>query len=132
MRHDIALECSAVAISQDEREFFTVLGARVARLRKEASITQVQLAETLGVSQQTINAYEMGSRRIPVSALPRLAKVLGVGLEVLIGEAPSTAHKRGPAPKLQQQIERIGQLPKTKQRFVMEMLDTVLAQAGRP
>lgn len=51
--------------------------------------------------------------------------------DALIGEAPSTTSKRGPAPKLQQQIERIGQLPKTKQRFVMEMLDTVLAQAGQ-
>lgn len=131
MAHVIALECSTVAISQDEREFFTALGARVAQLRKAASITQVQLAEMLGVSQQTINAYETGARRIPVSALPKLAKVLGVGLEALIGETPSTLSKRGPAPKLQQQIERIGQLPKTKQRFVMEMLDTVLAQAGQ-
>jgi transcriptional regulator with XRE-family HTH domain len=133
MGHVIALECSTVTISQDEREFFTVLGARVAQLRKAASITQVQLAETLGVSQQTINAYETGVRRIPVSALPKLAKVLGVGLEALMGEELNTPRKRGrgPAPKLQQQIERIGQLPKTKQRFVMEMLDTVLAQAAQ-
>jgi len=28
-------------------------------------------------------------------------------------------------------MERIGRLPKTKQRFVMEMLDTVLAQASQ-
>jgi hypothetical protein len=34
-------------------------------------------------------------------------------------------------PKLQQQIERIQQLARSKQRFVIEMLDTVLAQAGR-
>jgi hypothetical protein len=39
--------------------------------------------------------------------------------------------KRGPAPKPQQQIERIQQLPRSKQRFVIEMLDTVLAQASR-
>jgi hypothetical protein len=39
--------------------------------------------------------------------------------------------KRGPAPKLQQQIERIQKLPKSRQRFVMEMLDTVLQQADR-
>lgn len=37
--------------------------------------------------------------------------------------------KRGPAPKLQQQIERIQKLPKSRQRFVM--LDTVLQQADR-
>jgi hypothetical protein len=48
-----------------------------------------------------------------------------------MGEAQTRASKRGPAPKLQQQIERITELPKFKQRFVSEMLDTVLAQAGR-
>jgi hypothetical protein len=32
---------------------------------------------------------------------------------------------------LQRSIERISQLPKPKQRFVMEMLETVLAQASR-
>jgi hypothetical protein len=38
--------------------------------------------------------------------------------------------KRGPTPKLQRQIEQLQRLPKTKQRFVMEMLDTVLQQTG--
>ena len=131
MRHVIALECPTVAISQDEREFFTALGARVAGLRKNANITQVQLAETLGVSQQTINAYELGVRRIPVSALPTLARVLGTGLEELLGESQAATKKRGPAPKLQQQVERLAQLPKAQQRVVMQMLDGVLAQADR-
>ena len=36
--------------------------------------------------------------------------------------------KRGPASRLQQQIEAVEQLPKTKQQFVSQMLDTVLAQ----
>lgn len=131
MRHVIALECPTVAISQDEREFFTALGARVAGLRKNANITQVQLAETLGVSQQTINAYELGVRRIPVSALPTLARVLGTGLEELLGESKAATRKRGPAPKLQQHMDRISQLPKPRQRMVLEMLDAVLAQPSR-
>jgi hypothetical protein len=32
---------------------------------------------------------------------------------------------------LQQQIERIQKLPRSQQRFVMEMIDTVIAQASR-
>lgn len=131
MRHVIPMEFTNVAINQDEREFFVALGARVAKARKDASITQVQLAETLGVSQQTINAYETGARRIPVSALPTLAKVLSVGLEELLGAPKTAAKKRGPAPKLQQQVERLAQLPKAQQRVVMQMIDGVLAQAGR-
>jgi len=39
--------------------------------------------------------------------------------------------KRGPVPKLQQQMERIQRLPKSQQRFVMQMIDTALAQQGR-
>ena len=31
----------------------------------------------------------------------------------------------------QRQLERVSQLPKTQQRFVEQMLETVIAQAGR-
>lgn len=120
-----------MAISASERAFFARLGARIAELRKAQNITQVEMAETLGVSQQTINSYEVGRRRVPVSALRTLARALGVSLEELLGEDASAAKKRGPAPKLQQQMERIQRLPRTQQRFVMQMIDTVLAQQGR-
>jgi hypothetical protein len=39
--------------------------------------------------------------------------------------------KRGPTPKLQQQLERLSALPKPKQRAVMEVLEAMLAQASR-
>jgi len=41
------------------------------------------------------------------------------------------AGKRGPTPRLQQQIERLSRLPKAKQKTVMEMLEGVLSQASR-
>lgn len=119
-----------VALSKEERAFFARLGARIAQLRKEQGITQVQLAQTLGVSQQTITAYEVGRRRIQVSALPVIAQALGVTVEALVAETPKPG-KRGPAPKLQQQLERLQTLPKAKQRMVSEVLDSLLAQAGR-
>ena len=131
MAYVITAGLKTVAITQDEREFFVALGSRIAASRKENHLTQAQLAETLGVAQPTLNAYELGQRRVPVSALPVLAKALSVDLETLLGEIDKTSKKRGPTPKFQQQIERISQLPKPKQRFVMEMLDTVLAQASR-
>jgi transcriptional regulator with XRE-family HTH domain len=118
-------------IGKDEKAFFVQLGARVAERRKTQNITQVQLAELLNVSQQTVTAYEVGRRRMPLSALPVIARYLGVSVEELLGDDAAAARKRGPAPKLQQQIERIQQLPRTQQKFVMQMLDTVLAQASR-
>jgi hypothetical protein len=65
-----------------------------------------------------------------VSVLPLLARTLGTTAEALIGEKTPPA-RRGPTPKLQQQVERLARLPKTKQRVVMEMLEGLLAQAGR-
>jgi transcriptional regulator with XRE-family HTH domain len=128
--HHPSTEIQIVAISQDERAFFVQLGTRIAQLRKSADITQVQLAEFLGVSQQTVNAYELGHRRMAISALPPLARLLGVSIEELIGE-PAKPGKRGPSPLIQQKIERLTRLPKAKQKLVLEMLDGVLAQASR-
>jgi len=52
-----------------------------------------------------------------------------VPVEELIG-IESKPGKRGPTLKLQRQLEQLQQLPRSKQRFVTEMLDTVLQQAG--
>lgn len=121
---------SGALMTQDEKQFFKQLGARISSLRKEQSITQAQLAEQLGLTQQMIASYEVGRRRVPVSLLPATAQALGVSVEQLIGQKEAAPAKRGPAPKLQQQVERIQRLPRTKQRFVMDMLDAVLAQQG--
>lgn len=132
MRQVFALEHAAMAISREERTFFVALGERIARLRKDSHITQVQLAETLDIAQSTVNAYESEQRRVPVSAFPVLPKALGVSLDELLGEETNAvARKRGPTPKLQQQVERLSRLPKTKQRVVMEMLEGLLSQAAR-
>jgi len=131
MQHVKLTEIAIVAISQDERAFFVQLGARVAELRKAQGITQIQMAEALGVSQQTVNSYEVARRRIPVSALPVLARLLAVSIDELLGEqTKKTNGKRGPTPKLQQQMERVSLLPRSKQKFVIEMIDTVIQQAG--
>jgi DNA-binding XRE family transcriptional regulator len=107
------------------------LGTRMAEPRKSQDITQVEMAKTLGVSQQTINSCEVDHRRIPVSALATLARARSGCLWELEGEeSAAAAKKRGPAPKLQQ-MERIQRLPRAQQRFVMQVIDTVLAQQGR-
>ena len=118
------------AVTHEEKRFFEQLGGRIAQLRKEQGLTQQQLAEELEVTQQVVASYEIGRRRVPVSMLPALAKSLAVPIETLLGAANGAA-KRGPAPKLQRHIERISRLPPAKQRFVMEMIETVLAQAAR-
>lgn len=121
-----------VPMTPDERTFFKALGSRVSEARKNADLTQVQLAEHLGIPQPQLASYEIGRRRVPVSLLPKLSHALNVPIEALINEGGNFAPppRPGPASRLQQQVQAISQLPKAKQRFVVQMLDTVLAQNG--
>ena len=112
-----------------EHKFLQELGERITRLRKERNVSQAQLAEMLGVSQQLVAFYERGLRRMPIDLLPKAARVLGVSVEGLLGLKAENG-KRGPTPRLQQQLERINRLPRSQQRFVMQMIDAVLTQAG--
>ena len=57
-----------------EKDFYERLGRRIAERRKALDITQVQLAKTLGVAQQTMAHYEGGVSRIAVALLPPLAR----------------------------------------------------------
>jgi transcriptional regulator with XRE-family HTH domain len=122
---------SISGMAPDEQQFLKALGARIAQLRKEQGMSQQAMADGLGIAQQTYAHYEVGRIRMPVSLLPEIAQMFGVTTDDLLGRKTAAAGKRGPASKLQQQIERLSQLPKAKQKVVIEMLDGVLSQAGR-
>jgi transcriptional regulator with XRE-family HTH domain len=117
-------------MATDDREFFVALGQRIAQLRRERGWTQQELAEKLGVAQQTLAHYEVARIRVPASTLPLLATLFMTPIDTLVGHAQHAqrAGKRGPASKLQQHMERISQLPKPRQRVVMEVLESMLAQ----
>jgi transcriptional regulator with XRE-family HTH domain len=117
-------------MTPDEQQFLKALGSRIATLRKEQGVSQQAMADHLGVAQQTYAHYEVGRIRMPIATLPVVAQFFGVSVDELLGRK-NGAGKRGPAPRLQQQIERLSRLPKAKQKFVMEMLEGVLGQAGR-
>lgn len=124
-----ALQINLVAVT--DKAFYVQLGARIAAARKAAGLTQVQLAEALGIAQQTLAHYEGGKLRVAVALLPQLSELLAIGAEELIGSASRRGGKRGPTPMLQRKIERLSALPPAKQKVVMEMLDGVLAQSSR-
>jgi transcriptional regulator with XRE-family HTH domain len=119
-------------MSPDETAFFQAMGSRIARFRKEADLTQVQLADTLGIAQQQLASYEVGRRRVPVSLLPSLARALSVSIEALIGEEvpQSPPSRRGPPSRIQTQLERIQALPRARQRFLSDMIEMALQQGG--
>lgn len=113
-----------------DKTYYRALGRRIAERRKALGITQVELAKTLGIAQQTMAHYEGGTLRVAVALLPPLTRALRVTIEELVGEEAKSAKaggKRGPAPKIQQQLEQIEALPKAKQRAIAQVLDSMLA-----
>ena len=58
----------------------------ITRLRKQAGMTQAQLAEKLGgdVSRQRVGHWERGYRHPPTAMLRRLADALGCTVDELV------------------------------------------------
>lgn len=61
-----------------------LVGANVARLRREKDLTQEALAERSGLSQQYISGLERGRRNPTVITLYELAQALGVSHVALV------------------------------------------------
>ncbi len=61
------------------------IGKRIQTLRKEKNLTQEQLAEQIGVSAQAVSKWENDYSCPDISILPKLAEVLGVSTDTLLG-----------------------------------------------
>ncbi len=70
----------------------TSIGETIARLRRERSMTQEALAESIGVSAQTISKWENSATCPDVMLLPVLADFFGVTVDDLYGR--TTGEKR--------------------------------------
>ncbi|ADD67422.1 helix-turn-helix domain protein [Denitrovibrio acetiphilus DSM 12809] len=62
---------------------------RLKELREERGVSQAELGEFLGVSRQTIAAWENGDREPSVLQFSRICKLLKVSLELLLDEEHS-------------------------------------------
>ena len=85
-------------------------GAFIARCRKEKNLTQMQLAELLGITSQAVSKWENGRGMPDVSLLQPLCDALGISLnELFSGEHVSAEEYKGKAE------ENISRLFKEKQ-----------------
>lgn len=112
--------------------------SRILALRAQRVMLDADLAVLYGVQTKVlVQSVKRNAVRFPADFMfqldatewAALRSQTVTSLEELFGEGKQAVRgKRGPAPKWHQQIEAISKLPKARQRFVSEMLDTVLAQ----
>ena len=77
----------------------TQLGHLLQGYRKAKGLTQGQLAQRLGISQERLSVLELNPGRITVDRLLRLLGALG--LELIIQEKNGTTEAREPGPEVE-------------------------------
>lgn len=63
------------------------IGKKIKTMRKQKGLTQKELAQKLGVSQQMINQYENNSSNLTFETLQKIATALDVSINELIDES---------------------------------------------
>ena len=71
------------------------LNEKIIYSRKKAGMSQIDLADALGVSRQSVSKWETGESNPDITKLPALAKALGVSIDWLLSE---DAQEKAPAP----------------------------------
>ena len=60
------------------------LGTIIAELRKEKGMTQLELAEKMGVTDKAVSKWERDLSCPDINSLPTLAEILGVSVDDLM------------------------------------------------
>lgn len=81
-------------------------GSTIAALRKEKGMTQLELAQSMGVTDKAVSKWERNLSFPDVASLPRLAEQLGVSVDELL-EAKTSAQEEPARNKVRPLIELV-------------------------
>lgn len=104
------------------------IGTRIKKLRQQHDWTQEELADQVGINKRNISRYESGHVEPRKSTLRKLAEVLGISYEDLIGTAGATAAGLPDDPKLLQLVNGISSLPQEKKDALLRIIDIVIRE----
>ncbi|MCS0501922.1 helix-turn-helix domain-containing protein [Ancylobacter mangrovi] len=66
------------------REHYQAIIARLIRARKDAGVSQTELAERLGQRQTFVSKYELDERRLDVAEFIEISRAIGADLFELL------------------------------------------------
>ena len=74
------------------------IGGKIAELRRAKNMTQMELADRLGISYQAVSNWERGNTMPDISKLPELIQIFGETMgELLVEESEVTNLLERPA-----------------------------------
>ena len=107
-------------------------GARLAKFRKAAGLSQLELGRRLGIAQSIISRYEKGERRLYDDVLAEAAKILEVTPNDILGVGackPVSPDAAALSRRLVKHLKRIESLPRRAQDKVITSLELALKGA---
>ncbi len=114
------------AMARPTKKPATDFGRRLSQARQAAGLTQMELAERLDVSQQMIDYYERRANNPTIAFVRKAAAVLSISADELLGQTAQPVRRYGPVPQLEQRLQALRQLPREKQKLVLQFLDSFL------
>ena len=121
-----ALKEWIVVQTKQRRQEEETIGQRLARLRRERGLTQVELAARIGVVQPALSDYERGALRLHGQLIVKLANALAVSSEELLGLSKPAQNGAIKNRRLLRRFQEIEKLPKRDQQALFRTIDAFL------
>lgn len=106
------------------------VGRIISQKRKEHNMTQMQLADALGISFQAVSNWERGNSMPDISKLPELAELFGCSIEELLGGGTSAGNVEKLA-KGEGQGLSLGEIAEVAPVLTPDVLDEAVESARR-
>lgn len=105
------------------------LGDRIRRYRLEKGLTQTQLGKLIGVSQRVVAYYEVRGISPTPELLVRIADVLKVSTDALLGRKKGSGRSGGGEPatnvRRQRHLKRLDELPLYDRKAIFRIIDAL-------
>jgi transcriptional regulator with XRE-family HTH domain len=102
---------------------------RLKELRTARKLTQVRVAELLGISPRVYHRWESGSATPYFDTVVKIADILGVTLDELAGRKDVTGEGVIHNPELHRLYRKVDQLPDEDQRALVVVLDSLVKRS---
>lgn len=106
------------------------IGKRLRELRKRRGLTQVEVAQKLGIQQALLSAYELGQVRVHGVLVAAFAELFRVPADEILGLKPMKENGAFRDRRFIRRLEKIERLPKRAKQTLLKNLDMFLKGAG--
>ena len=107
----------------------TMFAERLQSTRKDRKITQVRLAAMLEVNPRVYNRWERGTSVPQLDTIVKIADILGVSLDVLVGREKNTQAPVIHNLKLHAMLNEIDALPDDDQKALVILMDSLIKRS---